>query len=88
LFPCSQQIQEGIDLDRRLSAIATQPTTAPYQRMSMSLAKIVSSKHVFLHLTGDKKRQVLNDAIANHTILEKPIKAVCDNTTVTLMWAG
>lgn len=87
LFPCSKQITEGLNLSRQLSAIATQPNTAPHQRMSMSLAKIINAKHVFLHLVGDKKRSVLNDALANYTALEKPIKAVCDHTDVNLMWA-
>lgn len=87
LFPCSAQIAAGLDLKRTLSAIATQPTTAPYQRMSMSLAKIIKAKNVFLHLTGEKKRQVLSSAISDYSILEKPIKAVCENTDVSLMWA-
>lgn len=87
LFPCSEQISKGLDMSRHLSAIATQPTTAPHQRMSMSLAKIVDAKHVFLHLTGAKKKAVLLDALANFTDLEKPIKAVCEHTTVELMWA-
>jgi len=87
LFPCSAQIAAGLDLNRTLSAIATQPSTAPYQRMSMSLAKIIKAKNVFLHLTGEKKRQVLSSAIADYSILEKPIKAVCENTDVSLMWA-
>ena len=87
LFPCCAQIKAGLDLSRKLSAIATQPTTASYQRMSMTLAKIVKANNVFLHLTGEKKRQVLQSAIAEHSILEKPIKAVCENTDVTLMWA-
>jgi len=87
LFPCSEQLEEGLNLSRHLSAIATKPTTAPHQRMSMSLAKIIKAKHIFLHLTGDKKKQVLNDALTLHSALEKPIKAVCDNAEVTLMWA-
>lgn len=88
LFPCSEQIQEGLNLDRELSAIATQPTTAPHQRMSMTLAKIIQSQKVYLHLTGDKKRAVLNDALANFEAHEKPIKAVCEQTNVKLMWAS
>lgn len=87
LFPCSEQIADGLDMSRHLSAIATQPTTAPHQRMSMSLAKIVNAQHVFLHLTGAKKKAVLLGALANFTYLEKPIKAVCEQTTVELMWA-
>ncbi len=87
LFPCSEQIEGGLDLSRELSAIATAPTTAPHQRMSMSLAKIIKAKHVFLHLVGAKKRDVLEDAIQNFKEIEKPIKAVVSHTNVDLMWS-
>jgi 6-phosphogluconolactonase len=87
LFPCSPQIEAGIDVNLPAMLIATQPTTAPHQRMSFTLRALVSSAHVFLHLTGQKKRDVLNHVLKNSTDLEKPIKAVCDKTTVELMWA-
>lgn len=87
LFPCSAQIQDGLDLSRKKPVLATQPSTAPHQRMSLSLATIVASQHVFLHITGDKKRAVLEQALTQHTAIEKPIKAVCDNCTVNLIWA-
>jgi 6-phosphogluconolactonase len=87
LFPCSEQIEEGLNLARKAPVLATQPTTAPHQRMSLSLAQIIKSKHLFLHITGNKKRQVLEQAIADYTPIEKPIKAVCDNASVDLIWA-
>ncbi|WP_412972911.1 6-phosphogluconolactonase [Glaciecola sp. MF2-115] len=87
LFPCSAQIEAGLDLNSTQTFIATQPTTAPHQRMSLTLRALVNSKHVFLHLTGHKKREVLEHALSHSTALEKPIKAVCDNTEVELMWA-
>lgn len=87
LFPCSEQISKGLDLNLGQSMLATRPSTAPYQRMSMSLARLLKSDNVFLHLTGEKKKLVLNDALANYTSIEKPIKAVCDNTNVKLVWA-
>jgi len=88
LFPCCEQIEDGLDLQRDLSVLATQPTTAPFQRMSLSLASIVSSPNVFLHIQGQSKRDVLNSALAPQTVAsEKPIRAVCDNCTVQLVWA-
>lgn len=87
LFPCSPQIEAGIDVNLPAMLIATQPTTAPHQRMSFTLRALVSSAHVFLHLTGQKKRDVLNHALEHSTDLEKPIKAVCDKAAVELMWA-
>lgn len=87
LFPCSAQIEAGLDVNSPAMLIATQPTTAPHQRMSFTLRALVSSANVFIHLTGQKKRDVLLDALENYTDLEKPIKAVCDKTNVELMWA-
>lgn len=87
LFPCSAQIEAGLDVNSPAMLIATQPTTAPHQRMSFTLRALVSSAHVFLHLTGQKKLDVLNDSLAHFTDLEKPIKAVCDRAKVELMWA-
>lgn len=87
LFPCSEQIDAGLNLERELSAIGTQPTTAPHLRMSMSLAKIIKAKNIYLHLVGDKKLAVLQDALANYDAKQKPIKAVCEEANVSLMWA-
>jgi 6-phosphogluconolactonase len=87
LFPCSEQIEAGLDVNSPAILIATQPKTAPHQRMSFTLRALVSSAHVFLHLTGQKKLDVLNHALEHSTDLEKPIKAVCDKANVELMWA-
>ncbi|WP_100657085.1 6-phosphogluconolactonase [Alteromonas flava] len=87
LFPCCAQLAAGLDLNSGRSFIATEPTTAPHQRMSYTLPALVSAQNVFLHLTGDKKLAVLNDALAADSALDKPIKAVVDNCDVTLMWA-
>jgi 6-phosphogluconolactonase len=87
LFPCSAQIEAGLDVNLPAMLIATQPITAPHQRISFTLRALVSSANVFLHLTGQKKRDVLHHALEHSSDLEKPIKAVCDKTTVELMWA-
>ncbi len=87
LFPCSEQLQAGLDMNSGKVCIATQPTTAPHQRMSLTLPAIVASRNIFLHLTGEKKREVLKDALANGSATEKPIVAVVNAATVTLKWA-
>jgi len=87
LFPCSEQLEQGLDVNRPDMFIATQPTTAPHQRMSLTLRALVSSANVFLHLTGEKKLAVLADALENANDMQKPIKAVCDKASVELMWA-
>ncbi|MCW8108651.1 6-phosphogluconolactonase [Alteromonas ponticola] len=87
LFPCSEQIDEGLSLSSGRVCLAVQPNTAPHQRISLSLPALLNSKNIFLHLTGDKKKAVLQDAMQNHTEREKPITAVVNRAPVTLMWA-
>ena len=85
LFPCSTQLQAGLDLDSGKKYIAVQPTTAPHQRMSLTLPALLDSNHIFLHLTGTAKQTVVAQALAS-TETQMPIKAVLDRANVQLMW--
>ena len=87
LFPCSEQVIDGLSMNSGRTCIAVQPTTAPHQRISLTLPALLNSRHIFLHLTGDKKKQVLLDALDNATEAQKPITAVVNRAPVTLMWA-
>ncbi|WP_299080770.1 6-phosphogluconolactonase [uncultured Paraglaciecola sp.] len=87
LFPCSEQIAQGLDLDSGDAYIAVQPTTAPNQRMSLTLPAILNSNQIFLHLTGESKKQVLDTVLADDDALVMPIRAVINNADVELLWA-
>lgn len=85
LFPCSAEIEQGLTTKERL--LAVQPTTAPHQRMSFSLNALIQSKNVFLHLTGDSKKAVVEEALAGEDTRAMPIRAVLQNAEVELLWA-
>ncbi len=87
IFPCSAQVAEGLDLDSGKAYIAVQPTTAPNQRMSLTLPALLNSKNIFLHLTGDSKKQVLETVLSDNDEQAMPIRAVINNAEVKLMWA-
>jgi 6-phosphogluconolactonase len=87
LFPCSEQINDGLDMSSGRTCIAVQPTTAPHQRISLTLPALLNSRNIFLHLTGEKKKHVLLDALDNASEAQKPITAVVNRAPVTLMWA-
>lgn len=87
LFPCSEQISEGLDLESGQSYIAVQPTTAPNQRMSLTLPALLNSQQIFLHLTGDSKKEVLDLALSGDNEMEMPIRSVLNNADVELLWA-
>ncbi|MCC5851680.1 MAG: 6-phosphogluconolactonase [Alkalimonas sp.] len=73
LFPCSKELAEG--LSTTADALAVNPTTAPYQRMSLSKQRLLNSRHLFLHLVGPGKLPVLNQAIAGDDVMQMPIRA-------------
>lgn len=87
LFPCSEQITQGLDLESGNSYIAVQPTTAPNQRMSLTLPALLNSNQIFLHVTGESKKDVLNTVLSDNDALVMPIRAVINNADVKLLWA-
>lgn len=87
LFPCSEQIAQGLDLESGNAYIAVQPTSAPNQRISLTLPALLNSNHIFLHLTGESKKNVLSTVLSDDDALVMPIRAVINNADVELVWA-
>lgn len=88
LFPCSEQISQGL-MNKSNALVRILPTTAPYQRISFSFSALSQSKNVFLHLCGEKKQQVLSQALQGKNIFIMPIRAFLHHNTVNtrIYWA-
>tara|TARA_R110002050_G_scaffold57996_3_gene130629 strand:+ start:385 stop:1080 length:696 start_codon:yes stop_codon:yes gene_type:complete len=89
LFPCSEQIAAGLDESNKNALMKVQPKTAPNQRITFSFAALKQSKHVFLHICGDSKKQVLEKALSDNNIFEMPIRAFLQGNTIDtqVYWA-
>ncbi|MFT5837910.1 MAG: 6-phosphogluconolactonase [Flavobacteriales bacterium] len=87
LFPCSDQISQGLDLESGDTFIAVKPTTAANQRMSLTLPALLNSHQIFLHLTGESKKEVINTVLSDDDAMVMPIRAVINNADVELLWA-
>ena len=89
LFPCSEQIRAGLAEDAP-AVLAVQPATAPYQRMSLSLPRLLNSRHIFLHLVGANKLTVLEKAMADSDVYAMPIRAFLQHPVakVTVMYTA
>ena len=61
LFPCSAELAEGLTTEN--AALAVYPTTAPHARVSLSKARLLNTRQVFLHLVGQAKQKVLTQAM-------------------------
>jgi len=89
LFPCSDQIEHGLDIENKSSLMKVVPKTAPHQRITFSFATLKQSENVFLHLCGENKKQVLNTALSSSDIFEMPIRAFLqgDGIDTQVYWA-
>jgi len=89
LFPCSDEIKQGLDVDNHEALLSVQPSTAPHQRISFTFASLIDSKNTFLHLCGENKQRVLTQAINGNDEFEMPIRAFLKHPTVhtDVFWA-
>lgn len=89
LFPCSKEVRAGMAVDAP-ALLAVNPATAPYQRISLSKIRLLNSRFLFLHLVGDSKLKVLEQAMASHDELAMPIRAFLHHTDpqISVMFAA
>ena len=89
LFPCATALPEGLDMVSGRLCLAIQPRSAPHQRMTMTLPRLLDSENIFIHITGEKKKSILDLAWKKNDPLMLPIAAVIHQqfTPVTLFYA-
>lgn len=88
LFPCSDQIDEGL-AKSTAPLLRVMPKTAPHERISFSFIYLKQSKNTFLHISGAGKKAVLNKALADTNLREMPIRAFIQDPDVNtqVFWA-
>lgn len=62
LFPQAPQFTDGIRADYPQPLLHITPTTAPHERISMTLTTIANTPHVYLAIAGEEKRAVYQQA--------------------------
>lgn len=79
LFPENEKLDEAYDLKNDNLCISIRPTTALHDRMSLTLASILCAKNIILHIEGEEKLKVYEDALKSEDIYKTPISAVLNN---------
>ena len=89
LFPCSNEIKQGLSLDNDDALLAVQPKTAPHLRISFTFSTLSKSHHIFLHVCGENKKQVLSKAWSDNDIFTMPIRAFFQQNDIQtqIYWA-
>jgi 6-phosphogluconolactonase len=88
-FPQADNILQALASDSQHICLGIDPKTAPQLRMTLTLPRILASKQIFVHITGEKKRQVYLKALEKGPIASLPIRAILkqNDTPVTVYWA-
>lgn len=84
-FPQARNLDDLLNPDGTALLGATDPVTAPHQRITLTLPSVLNSRDIAIHITGEQKRGLLEAAAQQNY----PVAAVLEQTTtpVTLWWA-
>lgn len=81
IFPQAPQFADAVRADYPQPLLHTSPITAPHERISMTLAAIVATPHVYLAIAGADKRRVY-DVAAQAQSAQYPISYVLHSQKV------
>lgn len=81
IFPQAPQFADAVRPDYPQPLLHTSPITAPHERISMTLAAIVATHHVYLAIAGADKRRVY-EAAAQAQSAQYPISYVLHSQKV------
>tara|TARA_B100000767_G_scaffold257806_1_gene265969 strand:- start:310 stop:1032 length:723 start_codon:yes stop_codon:yes gene_type:complete len=86
-FPDAAELSQAMDVHSDQLVVTTRPRSQPTDRITLSIVPVMTATQVFLHITGEKKRQVLEKGTNNSTCL--PIHQALEllPQTVDIYWA-
>ncbi len=75
-FPNSPQLSKALDLDSERYGLVTEPTNAEFIRVTLSLAFILKSRQLILHISGDEKLALLKSIVAAPKTVDAPVSYI------------
>jgi len=89
LFPGAGKLPLATDMNSNKICMGIAPLSAPHGRMTLTLPVILDSRQLFLHITGENKKKVLEKATAEGPDEEMPVRFVLrqQSTPLSVYWA-
>ncbi len=75
-FPDAEQLGAALDPNGEALCLALRPPVAAHDRMTLSLAALLRSRQLYLHITGEEKFAVLQEALEGDDVMALPIRSV------------
>lgn len=85
LFPGAANLRAGLDMKSGRKVVGMTPLTAPLDRITLTLPTILDSQNIYLHLVGESKMQVLQQAEKGYDINQMPIRAILQQNKVNVI---
>lgn len=83
LFPCAEELIMGLE-NEAPAILYVNPKTAPHTRVSLSKRRLLNSRTIFIHLIGQKKLDVLHQAIAEDDPRIMPVSTFLNNMDINI----
>ncbi len=89
LFPDSEELDTGMDLNLKENILISNPKNAPHKRITFSRKALLNTKKLFLHCYGNEKQEVLTKAKKNNNYYPYPIGGFIhqDKVKLEVYWA-
>ncbi|MCP5144105.1 MAG: 6-phosphogluconolactonase [Gammaproteobacteria bacterium] len=89
LFPGINALADGAADEPGRHCIAVTPSTAPHERMSLTVSMLLRARLLVLMVTGERKWEVLQQALQPGPAMDLPVRTVLHQTTAPLAiyWA-
>ena len=86
-FPQGDKLAAALDVNGKTAILEMNAPAAGEPRLTFTLPKLLAAQHLFLHIQGQDKMAVLDQALSGTDSLEMPIRAVLyAKTPVELYW--
>jgi len=89
LFPGAARLDKALAGENEKICMAITPPAASHKRMSLTLAALLKSRALVVHIVGNEKKSVLDQALAPGPVQDMPIRAIFrqSRVPVTIFWA-
>ena len=84
-FPGAANLPALLDPANPADVAETMPVTAPHERLTLTLAAVLKSREILIHITGEAKKTLLENARAE----QHPVAAILQQTVTpaSIWWA-
>ncbi len=86
-FPGGNNLSAALDVNGKTAIVDMTAPDAGEPRLTFTLPKLLAAQNLFLHIQGQGKMDVLDQALSGTDVFEMPIRAVLNaNKPVELYW--